>query len=413
VGRKESDKKIASSAGEAPKREPLQNTDFYWYSGVLLAFLISFYLRGIIPIKNVFINGTVYFSSDGDAWYHMLLTKGVVINLQRLWFDPMTYFPHGTSVPYGPFNDWGMAIISLIFGLGHPSMHTIDTVGAFFPAVLGALVVIPVYFIGREIGGKPCGLISAFIIAVLPGGFFERTMLGFADHDAAELLLSTLTVMFFLMAIRTGKGLTFVSIQKDWSVFRRPLIFTLLAGVSLGLYLDAWQEGFLFEGIIISFVAVQSIVHYLMGKDIEYLSVSGSITLGIATLMILPFVKLYNGFSNYYYSLFQPTILILGIVFMLLIYLYLSFLGGLTDISSRQPLLESWYSALWQYRQSYHSLRHFCLVDLVYFHQRLVGPQRSVRYLPFYILAASSLWMAFRETSRAFQSSSRRSSWHL
>jgi oligosaccharyl transferase (archaeosortase A-associated) len=328
TNRKEGDKKVAAPADEKQKGESLNDTDFYWHAGILLAVLVSFYLRGIIPIKNVFVSGTVYFSSDGDAWYHMMLTKGVVINLQRLWFDPMTYFPHGTSVPYGPFNDWAMAIISLLLGLGHPGMHTIDAVGAFFPAVLGALVVIPVYLLGRAIGGKPSGLISAFIIAVLPGGFLERTMLGFADHDAAELLLSTLTMMFFMMAMRTGRGLTFKSIQENWSVSRRPLMYVLLAGVSLGLYLDAWQEGFLFEGIIIAFVAVQSIVNYLMGREMEYLIVSSSITLGIATLMIFPFVKLYNGFSNFYYSLFQPTILVLGIIFMLIILFASIFLRG-------------------------------------------------------------------------------------
>ena len=150
-------------------------------------------------MRNVFIDGTVRFASDGDAWYHIMLATSTVFNLKRLWFDPMTNFPHGLVIPYGPFNSWGIAIISLIVGLGHPSAHTIDTVGAFFPAILGALVVVPVYFIGREIGGKFCGLISAFIIAVLPGGFFDRTMLGFSDHDAAELLLSTLTMMFFLI----------------------------------------------------------------------------------------------------------------------------------------------------------------------------------------------------------------------
>ncbi|MGA9098366.1 MAG: oligosaccharyl transferase, archaeosortase A system-associated, partial [Methanotrichaceae archaeon] len=297
----------------------MKNTNLYWYTGLLLAFLISFYLRAIIPITNVFINGTVLFSSDGDAWYHMMLAKGTVINLQRLWFDPMIYFPQGTSVPYGPFNSWGIAILSLILGLGHPSMHTIDTVGAFFPAILGALVVIPVYFIGREIGGKSCGLISAFVIAVIPGGFFERTMLGFADHDAAELLLSTLTMMFFFMAIHNGKDLTFGSIQKNWSILKRPLIYSLLAGVSLGLYLDAWPEGFLFEGIIIGFLIVQCIVDYTMSRDIEYLIVSSSITFGIATLIVLPFAKMYNGFSFYIYSLFQPTILLLGIIFIIII----------------------------------------------------------------------------------------------
>ena len=112
------EKDKSSLNGEAPKKDWLRFADIYWYVGILLALFVSFYLRAIIPLKNVFIDGTVRFASDGDAWYHMMLATGTVFNLKRLWFDPMTNFPHGLIVTYGPFNDWSMAIISLIVGLG-------------------------------------------------------------------------------------------------------------------------------------------------------------------------------------------------------------------------------------------------------------------------------------------------------
>lgn len=295
-----------------------QNTDLFWYAGLLLAVLLSFYLRAYIPRNAVFIGDTVRFSSETDAWYHMMLAKGTVINLQRLWFDPMTYFPHGTPLHFGPFLSWAIAIFSYIFGLGHPSMHTVDVVGAFMPAVLGALVVIPVYFIGREIGGKSCGLISALIVAVLPGQIFSRTTLGFTDHHAAEILLSTFTMMFLLLAINFGRRMTFAGLQKNWSSMKKPLIYAALAGISLGLYIDAWASGFLIEGIILLFIIVQSIMDHLRGRNVEYLGIAGAITFFIAALLVLPFVKPYNGFSNYYYSLFQPTILLLGVAAALL-----------------------------------------------------------------------------------------------
>ncbi len=244
----------------------------------------------------------------------MMLAKGIVINLQRLWFDPMTYFPHGTPLHFGPFNSWAITIFSYIFGLGHPSMHLVEVVGAFLPAVLGALLVFPVYFIGKEMGGKSCGFVSALIVAVLPGQIFSRTTLGFTDHHAAEMLLSTLTMMFLLMAVRSGRSMTFAGLQKDWSLFKNPLLYAALAGVSLGLYIDAWSSGFLFEGIILLFIFLQSIFDHVKGKNIEYLSISGAITFFVATLLVLPFVKPDYGFNHYLYSLFQPTILILGVV---------------------------------------------------------------------------------------------------
>ena len=173
------------------KADTRQNSDLYLYAGLILAALLSFYLRAIIPLNSVFSGSKVIFSSESDAWYHMMLAKGVVINWQRLWFDPMTNFPHGTPLHFGPFLSWAIAIFSGIFGLGHPSMHLVESVGAFMPAVLGALLVFPVYFIGKELGGKSCGFISAMIIAVLPGQIYIRTTLGFTDHHGAEILFST------------------------------------------------------------------------------------------------------------------------------------------------------------------------------------------------------------------------------
>jgi oligosaccharyl transferase (archaeosortase A-associated) len=303
-----------------------QTTDIYWYMGVLVAALFSFYLRAVLPWNRVFMGDTVMFSSETDAWYHMMLAKSTVINLQRLWFDPMTYFPHGTPIHFGPFNSWTICIFSYIFGLGHPSMHTVDVVGAFLPAVLGVLLVIPVYLIGKELGGRSCGLVSALVVAVLPGQLLSRTILAFTDHHAAEIFLSTLTMMFFLLAMRSGREMTFATLQKSWSSLKMPLLFSALAGISLGLYIDAWSSGFLFEGIIVVFIIIQSMVEHLKGRNVEYLGISGAITFFLAMLMVLPFVNPYFGFTSYLYSFFQPTILLLGIAGVLLISLFSRFL---------------------------------------------------------------------------------------
>jgi dolichyl-diphosphooligosaccharide--protein glycosyltransferase len=291
-----------------------QNSELFWYAGLIVAAIFSFYLRAYVPWKSVFIGDKVIFSSESDAWYHMMLAKGTVINLERLWFDPMTYFPHGTSLHFGPFNSWCITIFSYIFGLGHPSMHLVEVVGAFLPAVLGVLLIVPVYFIGKELGGRSCGLISALVVSVLPGQLLSRTTLGFTDHHAAEILFSTLTMLFLFMALRTGKSMTFGAVQKNWSSLKLPLMYSALAGVSLGLYIDAWSSGFLFEGIILLFIFLQSMVDHFKGRNAEYLGVSGAITFFVAALLVLPFVKPYNGFNHYLYSLFHPTILLLGVV---------------------------------------------------------------------------------------------------
>lgn len=322
---KEKDKKAKKVAAEGATR---RISDLYIYAGLVLIFLFSLYLRAIKPMTRVFVGDTVLFNGN-DPWYHMLLAKSTVLNLQRPWFDPMIIFPQGTAIHYGPFNSWGIAIISYIVGLGSPSVHTVEVVGAIFPAVIGALVIFPVYFIGREICGRSGGLLAAAMIAILPGPFFARTVIGFTDHHAAEVLLSTTMILFFMLAARTGRNkLTFTALrQGEWARLKKPLIYSALAGLFLGLYLDAWGPGHLFIGIVLVFATIQSAVDHLRGRSVEYLGISGSIAFFIAMLMVLPFVRTEHGFSTALYSLFQPTILILGILSFLALSLTSTYLA--------------------------------------------------------------------------------------
>jgi len=242
-----------------------------------------------------------------------MLAHGTVINLERLFWDPMTNFPYGTPLHFGPLLSWAITIVSYILGLGHPSDHLVDVVGALMPAIFGALMVIPAYFIGRELLGKSCGLLSALLVALLPGQVI-RTTLGWTDHHAAEILFSSLTMMFLILALHYGKGMSFAGVQKDWPAFKKPLVYSALTGVALGFYIDAWASGFLFEGVILLFILLQSTFDHIRGRSVEYLGIIAGISFLVATLLVLPFVDSANGFSNYYYSFFQPTILLLGAV---------------------------------------------------------------------------------------------------
>jgi len=310
----------------APKRRAMERIpDPYVYAGLVLVFLFSLYLRVYRPMSRVFVGDYVFFDGN-DPWYHMMLAKSTVLNFQRPWFDPMTYFPEGTITPFGPFNSWSIAILSYIAGLGNPSMHTIDVVGAIFPAVLGALLVFPVYFIGRELGGRTAGFMGAVMITVLPGQFLSRSIIGFTDHHVAEVLLSTTAMLFFMLAVRSGAGkLTFASLRGgDLADLKKPLLYSLFAGLFLGLYIDAWAAGHLFIGVLLVFITIQSVIDHLRGKNLEYLAIAGTVTFLVALLLILPFVRADNGFASSAYSMLQPTMLIIGTAFLL----FLAFCSG-------------------------------------------------------------------------------------
>lgn len=53
-----------------------QNNDILLYMGLIVTAAISLFLRTYYNWKYVFTENGVVFSSETDAWYHMMLAKG-------------------------------------------------------------------------------------------------------------------------------------------------------------------------------------------------------------------------------------------------------------------------------------------------------------------------------------------------
>ena len=126
--------------------------------GIILAlvFGIAFSLRVCLPYDQVFTNEWIKFTGV-DGYYHMRLIDNLVQNFpHRITFDPYTSYPGGFFVGWPPFFDWLLAGIAWLIGLGSPTQHTTDVVGVYLPAILGALTVIPVYFIGQALFNDHC-----------------------------------------------------------------------------------------------------------------------------------------------------------------------------------------------------------------------------------------------------------------
>ena len=172
---------------------------------VALLFGLSLFLRAYLPHDMVFSGDQVKFVG-ADAYYHMRLVDSLVQNFPNYTtFDPYLYYPYGSTWQYMPFFDLLIAASALVVGLGSPTLHTIEAVAAYMPAILGALTVIPVYFIGKELFSRKAGLLAAALIAILPGEFMGRSLLGATDHHIAEVLFSAAAMLFFIMAITSAR----------------------------------------------------------------------------------------------------------------------------------------------------------------------------------------------------------------
>ena len=220
---------------------------------LLMIFGVALSLRICLPYEGIFVGDWVRFGLN-DPWYHMRVVENLVQHFpHRITFDPFTFFPYGQHAPFAPFFDLLLGFVIWVIGLGSPSQHTIEVVGAYFPAILGALVIIPVYFIGKELFNRNVGLLSAGLIAILPGEFLFRSMLGFTDHHVAEVLFSAIAALFLILAIKSAreKEISFAHIwSRDWRNLRKPLIYALLTGITLGVYLLCWVGALLFVFII-------------------------------------------------------------------------------------------------------------------------------------------------------------------
>jgi oligosaccharyl transferase (archaeosortase A-associated) len=279
-------------------------------AGIVIALFvgIALYLRIYLPYDNVFSGDLVKLTSV-DSYYHLRLIENLTRNFPHfLAFDPYTYFPHGASVGWTPFFDWFLGGIIMVLSLGSPSQHLMDVVAAYFPAVLGALTVIPAYFIGKALFNRWAGLVAAGLIALLPGEFLGRSTLGFADHHVVETLFTTVFFLFFILAIKAARQeqLSIDHIRhREWAAIKKPLIYSLLAGFFLGIYLLSWVGGLLFVLIVTVYFVIQFIIDHLRNESTDYLGITAIITLLVASIISIPLMP-----HTWFSSLFLPSMLI-------------------------------------------------------------------------------------------------------
>ncbi len=259
-------------------------------TGIILAlfFGVALGIRAGLPYDVIFAGDWIKFTGV-DAYYHMRLVDNLVHNFPHLFsFDPYFIYPDGGGgIGSIYFFDWLLASIIWVIGLGSPTQQTIDMVSVYFPAVLGALTVIPVYFIGKELFGRWAGVLSAGLIAILPGEFLGRSILGFTDHHIAETLFTTVTMLFLILAIKAAsqRQLTFSHLKRrDWATSIRPIIYSLLAGIFLGIYIFTFLGALLFILIIFVYFVIQFIIDHLKGKSTDYLCLVG-VTFFFVTLI--------------------------------------------------------------------------------------------------------------------------------
>ncbi|WMW24316.1 oligosaccharyl transferase, archaeosortase A system-associated [Methanolobus sediminis] len=258
--------------------------------GLLISFLIALYIR-TIPKASVFLsNGFVRFGGN-DPWYHLRNVESIINNFPNiLWFDAYTVYPKGTVQIFAPLYDLFLSAIIWLMGLGNPDQNLINTVCAYYPAFLGAIVVIPTYFAAKWLFNRRIGLLAALMIAIAPGQFLSRSLIGFNDHHIAETLLTTIVAMFMIMALKIAfeNPISFEDFKKkNYDAFKLSVPYIVLAGFTLGAYSLAWYGAIFFSFIIGIYITVQHVINHIHKRPTDYLAIIGVIIFSIALIMVL------------------------------------------------------------------------------------------------------------------------------
>jgi dolichyl-diphosphooligosaccharide--protein glycosyltransferase len=225
--------------------------------------LLAFAWRVVPGYNAVFTPHGVSFQ-EPDAWFHMRTVHNLLAHFpQRSGFDPYAVYPGGENISTGPFWDYLMGSVAWLAGLGHPSEALVDQVGAWLPALVGALFPVLVFFPVRRLFGLMAALLSAVLLATVPGTFLWISHLGMADHHAVEALGSFL-VLVCLVDAAESRG------TRRWAA-------SVLAGAALAAYLATRAAGVFVPAIL----AVSAIVS-------PQLAPTAVLAVGTACLLLIP-----------------------------------------------------------------------------------------------------------------------------
>ena len=171
------------------------------FSALLLILFIAFTLR-VMPLNWEIQVGTVHLN-EFDPYYQYELTNHMVKEglLSPYWPTPWVntqqWYPQGldmsNSLPALPMTTAALYNVVSLFGANIDLMMFCS----FMAPLLGALSVLIIYFVGKDMAGKTAGLLSALVLALMPS-YVQRSSLGFFDTETVGVFALLLFIFMFM-----------------------------------------------------------------------------------------------------------------------------------------------------------------------------------------------------------------------
>lgn len=295
-----------------------------WFIIVTVAILsvVALWLR-IMPSFSVGNTELLTMVASDDPLYNLRQVEVILANFPNYpWFDPMTLFPTGSNLNWGPLFPLIIATACLITGA--TTRPEIIATGLLIPPIMAAVMVPVMYYIGKICGDWKTGLLSAFFIAVVSGQYFNRSFYGYMDHHIAEVLFSSIFCFMYMYTLYSEKDTKIV--LRDITTYKKTILLAVLTGVA---YLSGYfvmPTMILFGMIVAIFTVIQFLVDGLQGRSSEYLVVINTVTFATAITGILLFGIKIPGISLISYTIGHVYALLVLITVTLVLYaIYLRF----------------------------------------------------------------------------------------
>ncbi|MCW4006932.1 MAG: hypothetical protein NWF04_10145 [Candidatus Bathyarchaeota archaeon] len=244
------------------------------FTALILIVLIAFTVRAL-PIRWEIPSGTLGLN-EFDPYYQYSLTNHMVNDgllspyYPEPWVNYQQMHPFGLdmsrSLPSLPMT--AAVLYSVVSGLG----VNVDLMSfcALLAPILGALAVFILYFVGKDMGGKTVGLLSALVLALSPS-VIQRSSLGFFDTETVGIVSLLLFIFFFLRAIEHKRSL------------RSMMLYSVGAALALAYFAAGWGAAY----FLIDLVALFVFMMLLLKRYSQRLLLSYSITFGLGLFLAI------------------------------------------------------------------------------------------------------------------------------
>lgn len=178
-------------------------------------------------------------------------------------YDPLLLPPDGVGTPgtVGHF-----APYQYIAAYSYMFYNAINPVAlweflVWFPALLAAIMAIPMYYIGKLLYNRKAGVLAAFFI-VFDISVMARSLGGDPDSDAIVLLIPLIVIALFLLTYRYAD--TIKQIKN-----RKLLFYTIITGIVFGIWGLTWAGFWFVLWLFVGFFAIKIIYEMIRSKNIK------------------------------------------------------------------------------------------------------------------------------------------------